>query len=246
MKKILIIVIMGVAMGINVAAQSLIDNSEPDRRFVVGVRAGFNTSNVSNNLTEAMADVKWAHNNWKSGVTMGAVVDININNCFAIQPGIYWQTRRSDYQNLTLNKAGSTLSCIEGERRSNFIQIPILASMRFTFTQSIKGVVDFGPYFAHGFGGKDECDVYSTQGNSMGGVNVAEYTTETDYFGDEGSYRSYDWGFKMGCGLLICEKYYVGAHYDASCRNAHRYNPYALKEVTGHNKAWNFTIGYNF
>ena len=80
----------------------------------------------------------------------------------------------------------------------------------------------------------------------MGGVNVAEYSAETDYFGDEGSYRAYDWGFKMGFGLLIKEKYYVGAHYDAGCRNAHRYNPYADKEVSGRNKAWNFTVGYNF
>lgn len=245
MKRGLIVLAMCVAIVSVATAQTIIDKSEPERRFEVGVRAGFNTSNVSNNFTEAVTDMKWAHNNWKSGMTVGAVVDININNCFAIQPGLYWQSRRSDYQNLTLNKVGTSLSCIEGERHSNFIQIPILVSMRFTFSPAIKAVVDVGPYFAHGFGGKDEYDVYSTQGNSMGGVNVAEYSAERDYFGDEGSFRAYDWGIKMGCGLMI-KKYYVGVHYDASCRNAHKYNPYALKEVSGRNKAWNFTVGYNF
>ncbi len=243
MKKTLVFLGAILIMNLAVSASSLLESGKPERTFVVGVRAGFNSSNVSNNFTTSVENMMWAHNEWKSGFTVGAVVDINLTNFFAIQPGAYLQKRRSDYKNLVLDEAGAEMQCIEGERHSNFFQIPILASLRLTLSKDVKGVVDFGPYFAFGFGGKDKGTITLVD---TGVVGVRENPYKNDYFGEDGSYRSYDWGFKMGGGLLVQSKYYVGFHYDLGCRNAHRPIPLAKKEILGRNKAWNFTIGYNF
>ena len=50
-----------------------------------------------------------------------------------------------------------------------------------------------------------------------------------------------DFGFKMGTGLTLFDRYEVYAHYMAGCNNAWK------KDIMGgRNKAWVFTLGYLF
>ncbi len=69
-------------IGISVSsqAQTLIDYGVPAKLFQVGVRAGFNTSNLTTNYDDAFQDIKWNHNQWKGGFSAGMVVDINLRN----------------------------------------------------------------------------------------------------------------------------------------------------------------------
>ena len=102
MRKFLVAICMASAMAMS--AQLVVDQGQPENQFEVGLRLGFNSSNVSNNYTEAVADMKQANNNWQEGLTVGAVVDMNIYNCLAVQTGVIYQRRRSDYQNLRINE----------------------------------------------------------------------------------------------------------------------------------------------
>ena len=244
MRKILVAICMASAMAMS--AQLVVDQGQPENQFEVGLRLGFNSSNVSNNNTEAVADMKQANNNWQEGLTVGAVVDLNIYNCLAVQTGVIYQRRRSDYQNLRINEENGYFAYYEGKRHSNYFQVPVLASFRMKLNKYIEGQVDFGPYFAFGFGGKDKYNMYASQYNELGAVDIAQVPVKADYFGDNGAHHSFDWGFKIGAGIEIQDNYYVGIHYDAGARNAHDKNPYPGSSVSGLNKAWNFTIGYNF
>ena len=244
MRKILVSICMASAMAMS--AQFVVDQGKPENQFEVGVRLGFNSSNVTNNYIDAVSDMKQANNNWQEGLTLGAVVDMNIYKCLAVQTGIIYQRRRSDYQNLRINDVADSFAYYDGQRHANYFQIPILASFRMKINKYIEGQVDFGPYFAYGFAGKDKYTMYASFQNESGEVDFLSTNVKADYFGDNGVHNAFDWGFKLGIGALVHENYYVGIHYDAGARNVLGKNPYSTSAVTGLNKAWNFTIGYNF
>lgn len=232
MKKKLTAIFLA-AVAFTATAQSIvIDQGQPEKLLNYGVRLGFNASNVSNNFT-SIGSAQWALNDWENGITVGAVVDFNINNCMSVQSGLYYQRRRSDFKNLHTSES---IIAIEGKRTANFFQIPVLASFRMGLGKNIQGQIDFGPYFAFGFGGKVNYSVYSSIDDE-----VEPFEFRQDYFGDKGNYHTFDWGFKMGVGALFYDHYYVGIHYDAGARNTLN-----VDDATGVNKAWNFTLGYNF
>lgn len=246
MKKTLSVILLTI-VGLTVDAQSIVvDQGKPENTFELGVRLGFNTSNVTNNYTEAVPNMVQAHNNWQEGLTVGALVDMNIYNCFAVQTGVFYQRRRSDYQDLLIKEGSASFEYYDGKRHANYFQIPIMASFRLKLNKYIEGQVDFGPYFAFGFGGKDKFTMYETLTNEGGGVTIVKAPVKADYFGGHGVYNSFDWGFKFGIGAMVLDHYYVGIHYDAGARNALDRSPYSATSATGINKAWNFTLGYNF
>lgn len=47
-------------------------------------------------------------------------------------------------------------------------------------------------------------------------------------------------GLKMGTGFQLFDHYYIGVHYEAGLRSARKY------KAGGHDKAWTFTLGYDF
>lgn len=224
-------------------AQTIIDTSAPSKVVNMGFRIGFNTSNLTTNFDEAYPQIVWNHTQWRPGFTMGAVVDINLRNCFAIQSGLYFKSRNSDFHYLINNMS---LEAIEGHWGAYYLEIPILASFRLGVAELAQAQIDLGPYFATGFGGKVDYTVYSTVRDTYFEPYVEANSGKGDYFGDKGIARRGDWGLKFGLGFLVMQKFYIGAHYNFSCMNMMRDSKEATKRISGHNKAWTFTVGYNF
>ncbi len=225
-------------------AQLRIDTSDAERPFNVGVRVGLNTSNLSSNQLDLVPELHSTSVDWKAGFTGGVVVDILMRNFFALQPGFFFETRSCAFSHVQQIGSPEALQLMEGTQSSTYFKIPILASFRVLVTDDIEWQMDFGPYFSFGLGGNEKY-TYVSPGQEYHGKEF-----KRDYFGDKGFVRSYDWGFKMGMGLNVMRHYYVGIHYEAGCRNVllpNAYNPEpALYGLKGHNKAWDFTIGYNF
>ncbi len=73
-------------------AMDLINTSRPENIIVVGVRAGFNTSNLTNNYHSQFSGIASQKQQWRNGLTVGAVADINFTGYLTIQPGIYLST----------------------------------------------------------------------------------------------------------------------------------------------------------
>lgn len=221
---------------------NLMDDGLPERLFVFGVRAAINTSNLSDNLSSAQQGMKWTNNQWKAGFSMGVVCDINVRNFLTLQPGLFLQRRNHDYTHMISSAQDGSFTCNDGNRSSYYFQIPILASWRVDFTDDFQWQLDFGPYFLYGIDGDDKYTSFSI----IPGLVTENVTRKKDYFGSDGMVKGYDWGFKMGTGLVVLKKYYVGIHYEAGCRNVLKPVEGSPQKYSAHNKAWQFSIGYNF
>lgn len=231
MNKIIATLFFAAAAVIPVSAQEFFSTDDPDQLFNVGARIGLNTSNRT--ISSSMASL-WNQNSWGTGFDIGAVADINFKNFISIQPGFFYESRSGAfaYKTLDYNTAGQlTDDLIQlGKGREYLFTIPVVASFHFNLMENLRWDVDFGPYvqfklkstFDHAF----EYPMANTQGIYYYS-NVR--TTKADV------------GLKMGMGLDIYEHYYIGFHYLAGL--CHAWNP---GDLGGHNKAWTFTIGYNF
>lgn len=230
----------------NASSQVLFDTGRPAKLIQLGVRMGFNSSNLSTNYDDITPGLVWNHTQWKNGFNAGFVADINFTNFFAIQPGIFFKSRNNDYHYLVRNEGN--LTAIEGNWGGKYFEIPILASLRLGVAELAQLQVDFGPYFATGFGGKVKSTVFTTAPTDYLDSNTASYQSKGDYFGDKGLVKRYDWGFKMGVGFLLMQHYYIGAHYSAGSRNVLQeiVTEAGTWEANGKNKMWSFTLGYNF
>ncbi len=231
-------------------AQTLIDTGEPAKVLRFGVRIGFTSSNLTNNYDASSRDMKWKNQGWKNGFTVGGVVDINIRNYFAIQPGLFFVSRGNTYNMLISND--NKLKMLEGKCNANYWQVPIMFSFRLGVAELAQLHIDVGPYFASGFWGKNKYSVYGyemgTDATTSSPVIIREDGKQQngDYFGDKGIAQRYDSGIKFGVGIQAMGNFYVGAHYEYSLRNVLRDSELLNVRAKGHNKIWNFTLGYNF
>ena len=154
LSRIVIALLLLTMGGVGAKAQTIIDTGEPAKVLRFGVRVGLTSSNLTNNYDASSRDMKWKNQNWKNGFTFGGVVDINIRNYFAIQPGIFFVSRGNTYSMLISND--NKLKMLEGKCNGNYWQIPVMFSFRLGVAELAQLHLDVGPYFAYGFGGKNE------------------------------------------------------------------------------------------
>ena len=109
-----------------------------------------------------------------------------------IQPGIFLDTRKSTYHYLV--NSDNVLKAIDGQLTGNYIRIPILASLRLGVAELAQVQIDFGPYFAWGFGGANKYTVYGTSDTEPTAPQVIGRDFKSDCFGDKGMVQTYDWG----------------------------------------------------
>lgn len=132
---------------------AIIDGSVPDKFLTVGVRAGMTTSNISDNSQQFLPQLSQYNVFWRSGFTMGATVNMAINNFVSIKTGLNLQTRCYDIT--SMSSWGKSMSMESYYRHSSFyyVNIPVMVSFTINLGESARLSAEFGPYFAHGFGG---------------------------------------------------------------------------------------------
>lgn len=217
------ICLLGVA---SASAQEWIDTDEADRFITAGVRAGFNTANATRGSEHSNANL----DAWGTGFDAGAVINLNFNNAVSVQPGFFFQSRSHNYSYVTATQAdmGNSLNVHEyGHTLSRSFMVPIMGIFNMRPSENLKWSLEFGPYFNFGLSGSDK-------GTEEVGLAARDY--KDGYFDAR---KKFDFGFKMGTGITLLEHYYLGIHYEAgACA--------VWKNGSGRNKAWSFTIGYDF
>lgn len=215
-----------------------------DMPLRVGVRAGVNTSNITETRT-APGLIVDHRKHWEPGVNIGAIVDISMGKRFYLSPGFYYDYRHDTYSVYSTSTPPiidennlPTFVITSGAVKTNWFHIPMLVSYRIP-VKFVEFQFDFGPYISLGLSGHDkyQTTVY-TQDDHSESMNIKE-----DAFGEAGRYFNIDWGFDMGAGLLFANHYYIGAHYLIGARNIAQ-NRTAIR--TAHTHQWQFSIGYNF
>ncbi|MCM1004840.1 MAG: PorT family protein [Lachnospiraceae bacterium] len=223
--KHVILSLLCISGSLGASAQEWIDTDEADDFISFGVRMGFNTANATRGGNNSRANL----DAWGTGFNAGAVINLNFNNAVSIQPGFFFQSRSHNYsyvtpagvdtQNPNIHEYGHTLS------RS--FMVPIMGIFNMYPTENIKWSLEFGPYFNFGISGSDK-------GTQEIGLVSRDY--KDGYFDNR---KKFDFGFKMGTGVTILEHYYLGVHYECGACEV-------WKHGGGRNKAWTFTLGYDF
>lgn len=231
MKKLFLSLALVAAASLPASAEDFFSTDDASSLFNLGVRVGVNTSNRT--LSGSMASI-WNQNSWGTGFDAGVVANINFKNYISVQPGFFYESRSGAfaYQSTYYNDLGDHHVLTQvGKGREYLFTIPIVASVHFNILDELRWNVDFGPYFQFKLRSTFDQSFSYPEATPMGGIV---------YYGDVKTSRC-DVGLKMGTGLDIYEHYYVGVHYLAGLTR-----PWNPGKLGGHNKAWLFTIGYNF
>lgn len=209
----------------------ILDAGTPSKLCSFGVRLGVNTSNRTVN-----GDVfdKWSNNAWGTGIDVGVVANLNLRNFISLQPGFFFESRSGNYAyastvtDLT-NASGEDILSQYGHFRSYNFTIPVMVSLHFSLAPMVRWNVEVGPYLQW------------IMKNSMGdgfSYPASPYDELTGYLQAKPS--KFDFGFKFGTSLTLFRHFEAGVHYMAGSLDAWK------NDLGGRNKAWVFTIGYDF
>ncbi|MBD5358792.1 MAG: PorT family protein [Bacteroides sp.] len=207
-------------------------STEPaDNLFNLGVRIGVNASNKTFPSEKFTA---WNVNSWGSGFEAGVVADINIRQYLSIQPGIFFESRSGNYSYSEnyINKDNEADYFTQlGHLRTYNFTIPVLASIKLNIANNLQWLLEAGPYL--------QFKLHASDSNK---IQVIDQPTPTSPLKVEyAKNRFADWGLKIGTGIRFDTHYSFAIHYLAGANNV-----WKSPVEGGKNKAWTFTLGYDF
>ena len=179
------------------------------------------------NLSQFTHVKRW--NGVKAGINIGVMAEKSILNSLSAKAGIFYTMKGT-----VGNNDGGFGGNLKTTFSPSYLEIPILASYRYTLNDAIRLQFDFGPYFAFGLHGKDV--------KKYSGSNVAhDSNTEIDLFGgDNPQLKRFDFGFRFGPQIVWKNRYSASIAYEVSAIN--------ISKMGGNVGNGNFmiNIGYKF
>ena len=207
------------------------------------VKAGMTMNNVT----------KIEDSKMKLGYTFGVGVDYAINDMWAVQSGLNITAKGTKIEEDDSDEYGKDVET----RKINpvYLEIPILAAVKFQVADNMKFSVNAGPYLAFGLGGKSKTS-YDLSG---------DYAEEAKDYPEEYPERSFklfqkedgakeafmqrcDLGLQYGIGLEISEHYLVNltGQYGFIKPLKGDYTDKNNKKVSPKNMNFAITVGYKF
>lgn len=251
MKRIAVFAILVSCIASMATAQSksFIDTSRPDEIVTFGVRAGLNSSGLSNNYIAMQPEMIQNNFYWRMGAQIGGVADLHIRNFFALQTGLMWENRSYDCALMAANSSDDYMGSMFVNAKFNYLHFPVMLSFRFNLLKDLIWQFDLGGYYAYGVCGKKKQYAYYAYGESEGELIFEKNITKTDYFGADSKdflavWRS-DIGLKIGTGLTVFNHYFIGVYYQRSLKNIAKQSE-GSAPVKIRNCTWNVSLGYNF
>lgn len=227
MKKTLLIVACAVcaltasAQRARSSSSSFFSTEKVDGGVTFGIRAGLNFANVSASSGEYSMSP-----DSRTTFHVGVIADIPLMQSLYIQTGLYLQNKGYKIEE-------------DGDKETAkpmYLEIPVLASYRYNFTDALQLQVNFGPYFAYGIGGKMK---YEWDGGDSDEDFFGDYDDE-----DSAGYKRFNCGLQIGAGLTLSDHYYLGFAYQFGLTNIYDTpSGYDYKEK---DRNWMISLGYNF
>ncbi len=178
-------------------------------QFKFGVRAGFNLTNFygSDSKMDAQVTPKM-----KPGFQAGVVGEYSFSESFALQPAVIFATQGAKYK---INTAGTLpgMEDVDGtpyfeykgdeKFQINYIQIPINAQYKYDLGP-VKLLLQAGPYFGFGIGGKYTKNIDYTISGEGGKINDDKKIKFGNKDNDDDTYyfnNAFDLGLGIGAGV---------------------------------------------
>ena len=192
------------------SSSSFFSTEKSDESITFGVRVGMNAANVALdgfNSRSYFADKKKT----RIGFNLGVNVDIPITQSMYMQTGLYytqkgakWKDHGTEYGEKWEDKE---------TWNPGFLQLPILASYRYNFSDNAQLQISTGPYFAVGVSGK-----WKSEETEDGDT----YKDKSPLFGEDedGDHclKRFDAGWQIGLGVTI-KKFFIGYTFEAGFSN---------------------------
>lgn len=211
MKKILLVLVCAIctltasAQYASDASGSFFSTERSDQPVTFGIRGGVNLAKISESYDGYSASTK----NY-TGFNVGVSMDIPMLQSLYLQSGLYYTVKGAKIEEVKCNPS--------------YLEIPILASYRYNFSDAIQLQINVGPYFAYGLGGK---------------WKDTESDDEEDFFGDD--FKRFDAGLAFGGGFTFSH-FYVGLNYDLGLTNIMKDGD----DGSAKNRCLSINVGYNF
>lgn len=223
MKKFFIVIACAV-LSLSASAQrasssssSFFSTEKVDGGVKFGIRAGVNFANA----TFKEDDFSYSPDS-RTAFHVGVIADIPLMQSLYVQTGLFFQEK-----GWKIEESGDEYAYKE-TYKPMYLQIPILASYRYNFSDALQLQVNAGPYFAYGIGGKVKWEEDEESG-------------EGDFFGDDSDFKRFDCGLQIGAGLTFAKHYYLGVAYEFGFSNIVDDSDMKVK-----NKNLMISVGYNF
>ncbi len=227
MKKTLLIIACAVlsltasAQRASSSSSSFFSTEKAEGGIEFGIRAGMNLANASASDENGVSISPGNRTAFHIGVT----ADIPLMQSLYVQTGLFFQNKGHKYKEDEYTETSKPM----------YLEIPILASYRYDFSDALQLQINADPYFGYGIGGKikaewDDDDSYY----------------EVDFFGDgDDNYGAnrFNCGLQFGAGLTFSNHYYLGFAYQLGLSNVIKTND-DYDNVKDRN--WMISLGYNF
>lgn len=280
MKKLMVLAIAAVSV-MSLHAQQFSDFFSTEKssdKIVYGVRFGLNVMGMRNNVTNDVVVSAFGNLPYKldihrrSGITLGANVDIPILKNLWINTGLYYVAtgvKLNFKQDFTKSYDGFLPEYSANVTMHN-IRIPVQASWRYNINSDYQVQVNLGPYFAYGIGGKvsvkNDVDKSSLGKFDLTGNPKFQIAQDAPMAGEDITSRDevkilgleninpnnsnyvnpFDMGIAVGTGVTFKQKYFAGINYDAGLVNVNGKRTRALIHNKIKNHSFTFVVGYNF
>lgn len=217
MKKLLLTMVCAVcaltasAQRASSSSSTFFSTEKSDQPITVGVRVGMNISNFSGDMEDLDSRI---------GFNAGVIVDFPLMQSLYLQTGLFATQKGAKY-----DEYGE-----KGTFNPMYLQIPVLASYRYNFSDAAQLQINFGPYFAYGISGKAK---YEDE----------EGEDKFDFFGDDEDQfggKRFDMGLQVGAGVTL-SKFYIGCAYEFGLTNVVKEDGDKIK-----NSNFMINVGYNF
>ena len=193
------------------ASSSFFSGHRSDAPVTFGIRGGVNLAKQIASSDEGYSFS--AKNN--VGFNVGVSVDIPMLESLYLQSGLYYTVKGYKLEEEDYTEKATP----------SYLQIPILASYRYNFSDFTQLQINFGPYLAYGIGGKYKWDDED----------------EDEKFFDDDYNKRFDAGLTIGAGMTFGH-IFVGLNYDLGMTNI-------LKDSDDgslKNRSLSINLGYNF
>lgn len=228
MKKILFVLVCA-ACAFSVSAQrasssstSFFSTEKADQSVAFGIRVDMNSSNMKFSEDNS----SYSPDN-QIGFNAGVSIDIPMLQSLYLQTGLYYTTKGFKIEENDGDEKYST------KATPSYLEIPVMASYRYDFSDNAQLQINFGPYFAYGIGGKYK-EEWSYKGEKE--------EEKEDLFGKDKYFNRFDAGLGIGAGFTY-SKIFIGLNYQFGLSNIaqNTEDGYSVK-----NKNLSISIGYNF
>lgn len=212
------------------SSSSFFSTEKADGGVTFGIRAGVNFAKI----TASDNDGNSFTPDSRTSFHVGVIADIPLMESLYVQTGLFLQNKGYKYEESREDYKS------EETAKPMYLEIPVLASYRYNFSDALQLQVNFGPYFGYGIGGKVK--------NEWSGYGYSD-EEEVDFFGDNDDddtahHKRFNCGLQIGAGVTLSDHYYLGFAYQFGLTNI--YDTRSGSDYKEKDKNWMISLGYNF